>query len=198
MRLFVALTLPAAVQDRLYRETALLRDAALPVRWVAPESLHLTLKFLGEVRPDDVVRVQAATAVAAARTRPLDLRIGGLGAFPSVRRPRAVWIGVEATPALRCLKQDLEWELSPLGFERETQSFQPHVTLGRARAEAPAGAFRSFETLIGRIEFGAEVRVSEVDLLRSHPLPAGPRYERIAAVPLGVATTGPGSTRLGA
>ncbi len=186
MRLFVALNLPSRERKALHRAAAPLRQAALPVHWVEPDALHLTLKFFGWVRPRDVDRIAGTMAEAAAKTRPFEMPIGGLGAFPTRRRPRVLWVGVDATPPLRCLKHDLEWLFAPLGFEREIRAFQPHVTLGRAHRDARAGDFRDLEALFGRIEYTATVPVRTVDLMRSHlSAAAGARYERIAAAPLG-------------
>jgi 2'-5' RNA ligase len=185
MRLFVALTLPADEQERIYRAAAPLREAALPVRWSRPESLHLTLKFLGEVLPEAVPEIEGAIATAATRTTPFTLPLGGVGAFPTLRRPRVIWMGAEATPQLRCLKQELEWEISPLGFPSETQHFRPHLTLGRARADARAGDFRRLEALAAAVPFEARLEVATVELIQSHLTPGGSRYERIAVIPLG-------------
>ncbi|HEX6940709.1 MAG TPA: RNA 2',3'-cyclic phosphodiesterase [Longimicrobiales bacterium] len=185
MRLFIALNLPARERQAVYRAAAPLRDAGWPVRWVEPESLHVTLKFLGWVRPEDVDGLTRAMAEAVSRTRPFEIVIGGLGAFPSQRRPRVIWIGAEATPAMRSLKHDLEWGLASLGFEREDRAFRPHITLGRASRDARAGDFRGIDALFARVDHSAVVPVREVDLMRSHLSPTGARYERIASAALG-------------
>ena len=185
MRMFVALNLPEDAREALYAATKPLRDAGLPVRWLKPESLHITLKFLGWVRPEDTERVAGTAAEAASKTRNFELPIGGLGAFPTRRRPRVIWAGVEATPALRCLKHDLEWLFTPLGFEREIRAFQPHVTLGRTHPDAGAGEFRELEKLFEEVKFETVVPVREVDLMSSRLAPSGAEYERIASAPLG-------------
>lgn len=186
MRLFVALNPPAEERERLHEATLPLREAGLPVRWAAPEAIHLTLKFLGWVRPEQVDRIVEVVAEAASKTQPFEMPVRGFGAFPSLRRPRVIWAGVEATPPLRCVKHDLEWLLAPLGFEREVRAFQPHLTLGRARKEAQAGDFRDFETLVAEADYLSSFPVETVDLMQSRLSPAGARYERIASAPLGV------------
>lgn len=185
MRLFVALTPPPEEQERIYRAAAPLREAALPVRWTRPEALHLTLRFLGEVAPEVVGDVERAIATAAARTVPFTLRLGGFGAFPTLRRPRVIWAGVEAMPELSFLRDELELEFGALGFAREAQPFHPHLTLGRARGDAHARDFRRLGELIAGIRFESRIQVGEVELLRSHLTPGGSRYERIAGLPLG-------------
>jgi 2'-5' RNA ligase len=185
VRLFVALTLPRGEQLRIHEALAPLREAGLPVRWIRPESIHLTLKFLGESPPAVVPEIEAALAVAAARTRPFELMLGGFGAFPSLRNPRVLWLAAEASPPLRLLKQDLEWELSPLGFPREVRAFQPHLTLGRTLPQARAGDFRDLDELLRPLDLRTTIPVDEIDLMRSQLSPGGAVYERIATRPLG-------------
>lgn len=189
MRLFIAINFTAKDRQRMHRAGRKLRESELPVRWADVEQLHMTLKFLGEVRSENVERVKAAVARVAEKTPPFTLRMGGAGAFPTLRRPRIVWLGAEASPELRCLKHDLEWELAPLGFEREVRAFHPHVTLGRALKEARAGDFRDFEDLVGGVSFKAEIPVRTVDVMESHLSVKGSRYDRRMAAKLGQTAT---------
>jgi RNA 2',3'-cyclic 3'-phosphodiesterase len=185
MRLFIALNLPAAERRRLHRASAALREAELPVKWLPPESYHLTLKFLGEVPPADIDRIQGLVGRIASKASPFPLRLGDFGAFPSVRRPRVVWCGAEALPQLRALKHDLEWELASLGFERELRAFHPHITLGRAAPDARAGDFRELEGLVAGLRYEAVVEPSTVDLMQSRLSPAGATYTAVARSRLG-------------
>jgi RNA 2',3'-cyclic 3'-phosphodiesterase len=190
MRLFVAINFTAKDRQRMGRATRRMREAELPVRWVDPDQLHLTLKFLGEVRPERVGAVEAAIARVAAKTRPFTMQLGGSGAFPTTRRPKVIWLGANASHELRCLKHDLEWELAPLGFEREVRAFHPHVTLGRARPEARAGDFRGFEDLVAAMEYRAEITVRAVDLVKSALSARGARYEKVLSAKLGQSSAG--------
>ena len=132
MRLFIALNLPKKERERIYRAARRFREEEMPVRWLEPENFHVTLKFLGEVRQDRVPAVEEAVARVAGSTKSFTTEFGGFGAFPTIRRPRTVWLGVGANPELRCLKQDVEWALGDVGFNAETRAFHPHITLGRA------------------------------------------------------------------
>jgi 2'-5' RNA ligase len=192
MRLFVAINPPDAIRTALHDAAAPLREAGMPVRWTAPASLHLTLKFLGETPQDRVEAIEAVLREAAAKTSPFDLPIGGIGGFPTMRRPRVIWIGAEATPSLRSLKQDVEWALASLGFEPEVRAFQPHVTIGRVTQGAQPGALRDLADLAAGIRVRSVFRVASVDLMRSRLTPRGARYDRIVAAPLGVPTGGSG------
>src|SRR5690606_32303077 len=104
--------------------------------------------------------------------------------FPTVRRPRVIWLGVAATPELRCLKQDLEWALGELGFEAETRAFHPHVTLGRADESGGAGAFRGLDDLVAGLSFAGGIKVHSIDLMNSRLSREGPRYEVVKSVKL--------------
>ena len=184
MRVFIALNLPKKARQRIHRATRGLREGELPVRWVDVDNYHVTLKFLGEVRPDRVARVQDALTRVAASTQPFTAALGGFGAFPTIRKPRVVWLGVNATPELRCLKQDLEWTLSEVGFDPETRAFHPHVTLGRAAATDGAGAFRGLDETMAGMQFGCEVTVRTLDLMRSHVSRDGARYSVLSSAKL--------------
>ncbi|MDH5590057.1 MAG: RNA 2',3'-cyclic phosphodiesterase, partial [Gemmatimonadota bacterium] len=98
MRLFIAVNLPGKERQRIYRASSRLRDQGLPVGWIDPENYHLTLKFLGQVRADRIPAIEAALRKVAADNGPFPISLGGFGAFPTVRRPRVLWLGVDATP----------------------------------------------------------------------------------------------------
>ena len=167
MRLFVALNLPKKERDRIYRASKVLRECELPVRWVDPEQFHVTLKFLGEVSEDRMGGITEALDHVATTSGALDLEVEGFGAFPTIRRPQVIWVGVEPSPALRCLKQDVEWALMACGFERETRAFHPHLTLGRADAQDGAGAFRGLDDKAANLIYQGQVKVRKLDLMRS-------------------------------
>ncbi len=173
MRLFVALNLPKKERDRIYRASKILRECELPVRWAEPDHYHVTLKFLGEVTEDRIEGVQAALDKVGLSTAILDLAVEGFGAFPTIRRPEVIWVGIEPSPALRCLKQDVEWALMGCGFERETRAFHPHLTLGQANAEDGAGAFRGLDDKAANLNYQGQVKVRKLDLMRSQPAKGG-------------------------
>jgi RNA 2',3'-cyclic 3'-phosphodiesterase len=190
MRLFVAINFTSKDRQRMGRAARRMREAELPVRWVEPDQIHMTLKFLGEVRPERVADVKTAVSHVAAKTQPFTMRMSGSGAFPTTRRPKVIWLGAVASPELRCLKHDLEWELAPLGFDREVRAFHPHVTLGRARVDARAGDFRGFEDLVAAMDFAAEITVRSVDLMKSTLSAKGARYEKLLSAKLGQPAAG--------
>lgn len=176
MRLFVAVNLPPAERDALWQAAAPLREAGLPVRWVAADCLHITIKFLGEV--DESIAEQIATALSGAvRTvRPFDVVTGGIGAFPDLAHPRVVWCGVEVVPALELLANDVEHALKPFAFGSELAPFRPHVTLGRARKDAQPKDLRPLAQLAGQVAYQGMITITSVDLMHSTPGPNGSRY----------------------
>lgn len=176
MRLFVALNLPDGVRGSLIEATSPLRDARFPVKWVRPENVHLSLKFLGEVadtREPEIVRAMTQ-AVQGARSIPL--HIEGFGVFPDFRRPRVIWAGVDPEPALELLQHAVEQAFAPLGFPGDGRPFRPHLTLGRASREAKPGDFRGLEAALGGIAFDRAAVVGEVDLMQSTPQGGGSVY----------------------
>lgn len=180
MRLFVGLKLPKKLKTRVHGAACALRAEALPVRWIEPENFHVTLKFLGDVRRDHVDSIAEALSGVAGATNVFSTRLGGFGAYPTIRRPRVIWMGVDARPELRCLKQDIEWTLSGLGFRVETRSFHPHITLGRVDTSYGAGVFRGLDALLAAIEFSAELKVHTLDLMQSHLSRTGARYTSLS------------------
>jgi 2'-5' RNA ligase len=182
-RLFIAAALPAAVKAQLAKLQARLRRDDPPVKWVAPASLHLTLKFLGETAIELAPSIGAAMRAALAGQRPVELHLAGIGAFPNARRPSVIWAGVgggEAT--LVRLHADLDATLAELAIPRETKPFRAHLTLGRVRREAPAEQQarlgRALEAL-PPIEPVAWV-LDRVGLFRSELRREGPVYTEIA------------------
>jgi RNA 2',3'-cyclic 3'-phosphodiesterase len=133
VRTFVAVFPPPAVR-RALSDAALELPVAGEVRWVRPENVHLTLKFLGDVPEDDLGRIAEALEQVSLRHGPFEAELSGFGAFPSARSARILWAGIgEGSEALRSLARDVDASLEPLGFEREDRAYVPHLTLGRAR-----------------------------------------------------------------
>lgn len=184
MRLFLAVNLPLDVREHLWDVTAPLRDAEYPVRWVDPDGMHVTLKFLGEVAPPLETEIIGGMERAIDDTRAFQMIVRGFGVFPSSTRPRVVWAGCEAAPTLELVQHAIEREMEPLGFPIEGRAFRPHVTLGRARRGAPARALRPLADDLESLEHSDGVVVTSVDLMQSTLTPKGARYTCRRAVEL--------------
>jgi len=148
------------------------RQRGQPVKWVRPEALHLTLKFLGDVDDAREANLHVALAQVAGRgeARPVSLHIEGFGVFPDFRRPRIVWAGVEPDPALELLQHRVEQVFAPLGFPTEARPFRPHVTLGR-------GDFTGLEGTLATVSFAATTIVPHIDLMQSTLQSGGAVYQ---------------------
>lgn len=184
MRLFIAVNIPKKQRTRIYRAAKTLREGEMPVSWIDPDDFHITLKFLGQVRREQVPAIEEAIAKVASSTPGFLTALSGFGAFPTIRRPRVIWIGVGANPELRCLKQDLEWALGDVGFSAETRAFHPHVTLGRADEAGGAGAFRGLDTRMAELQFEGDIKVHTLDLMRSQLSRSGPTYSVVSSMKL--------------
>lgn len=182
MRAFVAVNLPAAERGRLHASLAPLRELALPVRWLEPDTLHLTLKFIGDIEGSEVAALDAALRGVGSDHRPFPLDIGGFGAFPSLRRATVLWVGIAADPALTALHHDIELSLSRLGYARDQHPFRPHVTVARLRGGSrPPDVARHAP---GH-DYESRIDVVTIDLMRSHTDPGGARYETLLRAALG-------------
>ena len=180
MRAFIALELGEEICGRLEVELLRLRKLAPFARWVKPESLHLTLAFLGEIADAGVPAICEALAKAARRHAPLNLKVSGNGTFGPLLAPKVLWAGVEGElGALAALQADVAAGLAELGHRPDFEQFEPHVTL--ARSKNPRGdpeLTRCADALRGAA-FG-QVRVGEVALFSSHTDAEGMRYAAIA------------------
>lgn len=187
MRLFVAVNFPEDLRETIVEATRPLREAELPLRWTDRDHLHMTLKFLGDVQPQEAERAGEILDGVAGGYAPFEVGFEGVGAFPTLRSPRVVWVGVEAVLELRSAKHDLEHGYAHMGIDRETRAFRPHVTVARADESARASAFRPLEDRAREIEVDASHRIASLDLMRSRLRPEGPEYERIHRAELGTA-----------
>jgi 2'-5' RNA ligase len=179
VRLFVALTPPPSVQQSVWDAFAPLRARALPVKWVPPDGIHLTLKFLGEVAEDRQADLGGALVDAVAGARAISLVVRGAGAFPDARRPRVFWAGVEPDPAIELLQDRVERAFAPLGFPIEARPFRPHLTLGRAGKGVGAREFAEVELVLESLPVEAVALLDGVDLMGSVLRPDGAVYHRI-------------------
>lgn len=151
--------------------------------WVRPESLHLTLKFLGEI--DDLTRARIVTALrpVAGRHAPHGVHAKGLGVFPSPRAPRVLWLGVRRADALLALQTDIERTLVAIGFEPEDRPFSPHLTLARLKSHFRAQAFMDVIQSHARWDLGLW-GIGEFLLFQSTLHPSGPVYTALHRFPL--------------
>lgn len=189
IRTFVAVELAPSVQQALDSVQRKLRQEGVPVRWVAPEKIHLTLKFLGEIPLQQAKAVGDAAARVAVESQPFDLEAVGVGVFPNERRPRVIWVGVEGDVGDVCrLQAHLENSCAGLGFPPERRPFSPHLTLGRVRRRARPDELRRLGRIVAALQVPSLGRwhVDEFVVMRSDLRPSGPIYTPQRVLKLGI------------
>jgi len=178
IRCFIAIELPGALKQELADLMAgLKRRSPSIVRWVDPQGIHVTLKFLGEVSEELIDDITFAMAEAA--KTPFQLGAGGIGAFPNLNRPQLAWVGVNGEmEKLNALQKAVEVNLETLGFPKEKRAYSPHLTLGRVRNEAPDYDRQRLGKLLATTTFtsNVQIEVKSVHLIKSQLTPAGAIY----------------------
>jgi len=179
IRSFIAIDFPEETRKALEDIQKELKQCGAGVRWVKPSSIHLTLKFLGNIHPTQAEDIALAVAEEIRDHPPITLRAAGLGAFPSRRKPRVIWIGMEGeVQRLTRIQARVENALEPLGFVREKRPFQPHLTIGRVKdrrkLQAPIDAMAELKIP----EFDS-FDVTEIILYKSDLRPTGAIYTKL-------------------
>jgi 2'-5' RNA ligase len=190
MRLFVAVDIDAAIRRRIARFLDGVRGFAPDARWAKPESLHVTLKFIGEKSEDDGEKIKQALQTIA--VDPFEISFRGYGFFPGARSARVFWVGIEAGSKLSALAGLVDGTLASLDIAKEEHAFSPHLTLARAgrgsgspREQEGDHANRNFQRLQEKLaalpapEFGT-LMVREFFLYRSQLSPGGSKYTELA------------------
>ena len=178
MRAFVAVFPPSEVR-REALTWARRRSSDDRVRWTRPENVHLTLKFLGDIRGEALGGIGAALGEVCAQHAPFEATLAELGAFPSAQRARILWIGVGAgSDRLLSLASDIDNALAPLDFEREKRPYVPHLTLGRVRG-------RSLHLVLTSGAQGTGFQIERIELMESSLAAEGASYKTVGDFTLG-------------
>jgi len=149
------------------------------VKWVRPEGIHITLKFLGEVAPEREGELIRSLGDASRGAKPVTLVVQGAGAFPDPRRPRVFWAGMASEPAIELLANAVERVFEPLGFPTEARAFRPHLTVGRAARDARSADFAGVAEALNDLAVEASAVLDGVDLMKSVLRPDGAVYQRV-------------------
>ncbi|MBW1981219.1 MAG: RNA 2',3'-cyclic phosphodiesterase [Deltaproteobacteria bacterium] len=184
IRTFIAIRIPEQTREAIAAVQQALRAHGARVRWVKPHSIHLTLKFLGNIQPEQVDDIAAAINQATSGEAVFTLRATTLGGFPNLRKPRVIWLGLqgEIVPLLR-LQARLEDELESIGFPREKRPFKPHLTIGRIRDRRSQQDLSQLVAAIPLTEFNP-FDVQEIILYKSDLRPTGAIYTELRHIPL--------------
>jgi len=184
IRAFVGVRIDPKMTQKISEVQSQLTRSLTGIRWVVQENLHFTLKFLGAVEEEKINSIIKAVGRVVRPARPFSLTAGGIGVFPDIRKPRVLWVGLEAQ-GLQTLSQEVEAALEPLGFAPEKRGFKPHLTIGRWR-NFTANAQRLREEIDHwkDQDFG-QSRVEEVVIFQSILKPNGAVYSPLQIITLG-------------
>ena len=188
IRAFIAIDLTPEIQQHVDQVLVQFKNrlAGVPVRWVPAENIHLTLKFLGEVSLSNLEMLKKILQSETANHSPFEFSVGGVGAFPSPRHPRVVWVGIEAPPDLANLQRSIETAMARLGYAKEDRPFSPHLTLGRVSRNATSRDTHAIGDALEAMKIGflGAANADFVHLYHSDLKPSGAIYSRIFSTPL--------------
>ena len=184
IRSFIAIDLPKATREAIAVVQEQLKRSRAGVRWVKPGSIHLTLKFLGNILPEQVGEIVLAAAQVAKDEPPITLCAAGLGSFPSSRKPRIIWMGLQGeVERLTNIQAGLEKALEPLGFAREGRGFRPHLTIGRVKDRHRLQSLIEAMSTLELPECNS-FDANEIILYKSDLRPTGAIYTKLHRMPL--------------
>jgi 2'-5' RNA ligase len=180
MRAFIAIELPKELREFLSRMQDQLKTSGGDIKWVAPDNIHLTLKFLGEIDDEKFAKIVKIIEGVTKETLPFPMRISSIGAFPKIDYPRVIWTGVDkGDKEAKQIVKELEAKIEKLGIPKEERAFSSHITIGRTRSnlnrEKLVAELKNLENKPGgeNLEFS----VTKITLFKSTLTPKGPIYE---------------------
>jgi len=188
IRSFIAIELPEELKaDLKSLQNSLITNRQDWMKWVSPDSIHLTLKFLGDIATDKIDEIIMAMEESSAGIPPFSLQIEGLGVFPNLKRIQVVWVGLTGElNYLNTIQENIENNLAILGYPAEGREFTPHLTLGRVRYAIPPAEQQKFVEIFNKTAFESvhKIDIKSINLMKSQLTPRGAIYTRIGMVPL--------------
>jgi RNA 2',3'-cyclic 3'-phosphodiesterase len=175
LRCFIAIDISVQTRNEIGELIDILRECNGDIKWVMPENVHVTLKFLGETAEDMVPKISASLSAVTASYKPFSIKIHGTGVFPNRKNPRVIWVGLEDSEMLKGLNDDIENAVSSFGYRKEDKEFRPHLTIGRVRSR------RGMITVVNELDnfkerdFG-ELLVDRIKFMKSELRPKGAEY----------------------
>jgi 2'-5' RNA ligase len=179
IRSFIAVELETEIKKRMEEFIDKLRPAKAGVKWIEAQNMHITLRFLGDIEENMIPKLSQALEEVLKDRKIFTLKFGGLNAFPNLRRPRVLVVGVrEGADGLVRIHDELEEKITELGFEKDDKKFSPHLTLGRVRSSKNKDRLMEIFAELGPIveEQGLTSKVEKVILMKSQLTPQGPTY----------------------
>ena len=182
MRAFIAVELTSSVMNSIAGIQAELKKSRGDVKWVPPDICHITLKFLGEIKDDQVEALRAIMIDCAQKTKPFPVTVNTVGAFPTMAKPNIIWLGLtDEHNILATLAGEIEDKVNTLGFIKEVRPFTPHITIGRTRP----GSHKTISQALQMMDAPDQpLDVSGLTLFHSTLSSAGPTYKPLFQIPL--------------
>ena len=182
MRAFIAIDVSDEIKEAIAKVEAHLRYAAADVKWVRPETVHLTIKFLGEINEEKAKEAGRILDKIAGKVRPFELGIKDVGAFPGVTSPRVIWVGLgKGAAESTALAGEVDEALSKIGYEKESRPFSPHLTIGRVKS--PKNKEKLKEKIVSAVGLNLPAtkscEASSVILYQSTLTPQGSIYTKL-------------------
>jgi 2'-5' RNA ligase len=180
IRTFIAIELPEKIIYTISKVQEEIKSYGLKIRWVRPENIHLTLKFLGDIQEADTEKVARAVSESVTGHPPISLAVKGIGVFPGIRRPRVIWLGVSnQLDVLTTFQKTLDEKLEAIGFPKEKRPFRGHLTLGRIKSKIDPKTLNDVLKEFTRFE-SESFSADRIILYKSELKPKGPVYTKLA------------------
>jgi RNA 2',3'-cyclic 3'-phosphodiesterase len=187
VRLFVALDVPDETRRALGEAIRKFESVCRGARWMRAESIHVTLKFIGEVEETKLPAIKDSLATVKS-SQPIEIAFRNFGFFPNERHPHVFWLGIESGPNLAALAANISSALEPIGFPREEREFRPHLTLARFKTEKGLPKLREIVAPLAHQSFGNTV-ASQFHLYESVLNPSGAVHTKLASYPFAEGAT---------
>jgi 2'-5' RNA ligase len=181
LRCFIAIELPDSVKSSLSRLQDELKKCNADIRWVNPGNVHLTLKFLGNIKEEMLQTIINGIEKVCRSRNPFNLEIKGIGMFPNAKSPRVLWLDVENNSLIMSLQADIEKEMGKAGFKQEERKFKAHLTIGRFRSSSGREDIFKAVSAHEKDSFGI-INVNSMSLMKSDLNPDGARHTMIAEI----------------
>ncbi|MGQ9693191.1 MAG: RNA 2',3'-cyclic phosphodiesterase [Thermodesulfobacteriota bacterium] len=183
IRSFLAIEIPAILHHPMEHLQSKLKETQADVKWVAPQNMHLTIKFFGAISPEKLAQASQIIQPIVAQCRPFSITISGLSCFPSPHRPRVIWLGInKGNREIALLQKEIEEKLLAAGFPAEERAFTPHLTMGRVRSGRNLSEFH--HCLVGNQNWEVGTfEAREIVLFKSDLKPTGAIYTRLRTFP---------------
>ena len=179
IRVFIAIEINSEIKNELSEYLSKLKRTGADVKWVSPENIHLTLKFIGYIEKESLINLNKVISDAASNIEPFSISIGNIGAFPSLNKPRVVFVCVqERGNNLFKIYERLDEGVEPLGIKKESKKYVGHITLGRVKSQKNISKLKNTLNSGTECYFGRE-KVTSLSLIQSRLTPTGPLYTRL-------------------